>query len=176
MQHSSARSLARCPYFNSWATGALLRQREIPLDAATTEFNQLTVFKLPKHFTYHPKVSQNGEGDFYASLKEWASNNTGSVHNPKHDPDKLGEVSKNLSLAYWITCDAVDSKASESAQRRGVDILVQLAFAIRLGANHEVRSAFKFSAAIHNQRQLGLNKSSRYVEARGEEDPLVPRP
>jgi hypothetical protein len=77
-------------------------------------------------------------------LKEWASNNKAFVHKPKQDPDKLGAVSKILAYAHWIICGAAGTQASESTQRRGVDILVELAFALRRGASHEVRFVFRF--------------------------------
>jgi hypothetical protein len=92
------------------------------------------VSKTPRNPTVH------GEVDFYESLREWGSLNAGLV-DPKKGRDDLNLVtdSKALFLAYWAISDAVKEESCESAQRRGVDTLIQLAFGARLSATHKVR-------------------------------------
>jgi hypothetical protein len=81
------------------------------------------------------KLRLRGENEFYGSLKEWASLNLALVAtNTEHDVFDLGAKPQALFVAYRAISEAVQKGSCDSAQRRGVDTLIQLAFAIRLGA------------------------------------------
>jgi hypothetical protein len=152
---SLSSSLARSPHFDDWALGV------VPCGAPETDaiFNELAEFILPKSFTHvraiyvctsyttadlivakiPSKLRLRGEGKFYGSLKEWGSLNAALVEtNPKRDVFGLGAKPQALFVAYWAILEEVQKGSCELAQRRGVDTLIQLAFAIRLGATHEV--------------------------------------
>jgi hypothetical protein len=89
--------------------------------------------------TQNPAYTQHGESDFYKSLQEWSFTNADLVDQQQGRDDlNLGVDSKALFLAYWAILDAVKEKSCEYAQRRGVDTLIQLAFATRLSATHKV--------------------------------------
>jgi hypothetical protein len=91
------------------------------------------VSKPPRNLTHH------GEVDFYESLRKWSLANAALVDQRKgRDDFDLSLDSKALFLAYWAISDAVEKTPCEYTQRRGVDALIQSAFASRLGATHEV--------------------------------------
>ncbi|KAF8224543.1 hypothetical protein L208DRAFT_1381041 [Tricholoma matsutake] len=130
-------TLANSPHFTAWATGASLQQITSPLTTTSSIFEELCHFILPKFFTRIPKHTNfHRQDEFYQSLRDWGQSNGDSVHTS--DVHNMIPVAEHLYGLYYSVREAVDEDQNESAQRRGVDSLIQLAFASRKEGAHKV--------------------------------------
>lgn len=142
--------------FQTWAAAAHLQHLTSPSEMTTSIFQELNKFILPRGFIRIPtNPPLHGQLEFHQNLRDWSQSNHDSLSTT--DAHNMNSIATYLYGLYYSVREAVDKNQNEASQRRGVDLLIQLAFSSRKEGVHDVcmKSAFKLSDSPRSGINVG---------------------